>query len=98
MPKSTTSKTLSAARLPDTPELELTLLPPGGDDSLKQVNIRIPNGIKISFRYANLRQRVDVQHVIEAFIEHYISYTDGVREKDVMDSIVRRARSLMTRG
>jgi hypothetical protein len=63
-------------------------------EPLKYMVFRIPESLKMSFRVALMKHRVDVQHTLEAFAETFIAYDQGEKQSDAMKAILKRAQIL----
>lgn len=61
----------------------------------KLLVFRIPESTKTNFRVALLKNNLDIQHTFEAFVDIFISWTNGEKYTDVMKAVVRRSVTLM---
>lgn len=63
---------------------------------LKTMTFRLPEKLRTDFRVALMRQRVNVQATLEAFVEAVVDFDNG-EKSEFMKNIIKRSRTLSGR-
>ena len=62
----------------------------------KTLTFRLPEKLRTDFRVALMRQRVNVQATLEAFVEAVVDFDNG-EKSEFMKNIIKRSRTLSGR-
>lgn len=62
----------------------------------KTLTFRLPEKLRTDFRVALMRQRVNVQTTLEAFVEAVVDFDNG-EKSEFMKNIIKRSRTLSGR-